>query len=170
MIRGAKKTRAVDAPLTPNRKRILFLVIMALLLISGALLFNAPKGTEIIEVRFPGGANLQAEVAETPEKLLFGLAFREALPDDRGMILLFEESGLHKVWTKQYQFNVDLIWVNESKHVVHIVKAAVPCASDPCEWYGPPAERARYLIEANSGFADRAEVALGQELVFALRM
>ena len=167
---GSKKTRAVDAPLTPNRKRILFLVIMALLLISGALLFNAPKDTEIIEVRFPSGVNLQAEVAETPEKLLFGLAFRETLRDDRGMILLFEESGLHKVWTKQYQFNVDLIWVDESKHVVHIVKAAVPCASDHCEWYGPPAERTRYLIEANSGFADRAEVALGQELVFALRM
>ena len=167
---GSKKTRATDAPLTPNRKRILFLVLMSLLLISGALMFNAPKGTEIIEVRFPSGSKLQAEVAETPEKLLFGLAFRETLPDDQGMIFLFEESDLHKVWTKQYQFNVDLIWVNESKHVVHIVKTAVPCASDPCEWYGPPPERARYLIEANSGFVDRAQVSEGQELVFALRM
>ena len=37
--------------MTPNRKRILFLALMALLLISGALLFNAPKDTEIIEVR-----------------------------------------------------------------------------------------------------------------------
>lgn len=171
MVRGSKKPRAAASPpLTPNRKRILFLALMSLLLISGALLFNAPKDTEIIEVRFPGGVNLQAEVAETPEKLLFGLAFRETLPDDRGMIFLFEESGLHKVWTKQYQFNVDLIWVNESKHVVHIVETAVPCVGDPCEWYGPPPERARYLIEANSGFADRAEVALGQELVFALRL
>ncbi len=168
---SSSKSRAKpNAPLTPNRKRIVFLVLMALLLVSGALMFNAPKGTEIIEVRFPGGANLQAEVAETPEKLLFGLAFRETLPDDHGIIMLFEESGLHKVWTKQYQFNVDLIWVNESKHVVHIVESVPPCASDPCEWHGPPPERARYLIEANSGFAERAQVALGQELVFALRM
>lgn len=166
----SKKTRAAEGPLTPNKKRILFLVLMALLLISGALLFNAPKGTEIIEVRFPGGTKLQAEVAETPEKLLFGLAFRETLPEDHGMIFLFEESGLHKVWTKQYQFNVDLIWVNESKHVVHIFETAVPCVSDPCEWYGPPPERARYLIEANSGFVDRARVSVGDELVFALRL
>jgi uncharacterized membrane protein (UPF0127 family) len=167
---GSKKTRAAEGPLTPNKKRILFLVLMALLLISGAMMFNAPKGTEVIEIRFPSGTNLQAEVAETPEKLLFGLAFREALPDDHGLLLLFEESGLHKVWTKQYQFNVDLIWVNESKHVVHIVETAVPCASDPCEWYGPSPERARYLIEANSGFVDRAQVVEGQELVFALRL
>ncbi len=166
----SKKTRAAEGPLTPSRKRILFLVLMALLLISGALMFNAPKGTEIIEVRFPSGTNLQAEVAETPEKLLFGLAFRETLPEDHGIILLFEESGLHKVWTKQYQFNVDLIWVDESKHVVHIVETAVPCPNDPCEWYGPPPERARYLIEANSGFVARAQVSVGDELVFALRL
>lgn len=168
---GSKKTRAAASPpLTPNRKRIVFLVLMSLLLVSGALMFNAPKGTEIIEVRFPSGANLQAEVADTPEKLLFGLAFRETLPEDHGMILLFEESGLHKVWTKRYQFNVDLIWVDESKHVVYIVETAVPCASDPCDWYGPPPERARYLLEANSGFVDRAQVSNGQELVFALRL
>ncbi len=166
----SKKTRPAQGPLTPNRKRLVFLVLMALLLISGALLFNTPRGTEIIEVRFPNGAKLQAEVAETPEQLLFGLAFRETLPKERGMIFLFEESDLHKVWTKEYRFNVDLIWVNESKHVVHIVETAVPCVQDPCPWYGPPPERARYLIEANSGFVDRAQVELEQELVFALRM
>ena len=31
-----------------NKKRIIFLVLMALLLISGAMLFNAPKQSEII--------------------------------------------------------------------------------------------------------------------------
>ncbi len=166
----SKKTRATENPSTPNRKRILFLVLMSLLLISGAMLFNTPKETEIIEVRFPSGTRLQAEVAETPEKLLFGLAFRETLPENHGMLLLFEKSGLHKVWTKQYQFNVDLIWVNESKHVVHIVETAVPCANDPCKWYGPPPERARYLIEANGGFVARSQVSVGHELVFALRL
>ncbi len=166
----SKKTRAAEGPLTPNRKRILFLVLMSLLLISGAMLFNAPQETEIIEVRFPSGTKLQAEVAETPEKLLFGLAFREILPENHGMLFFFETSGLHKVWTKQYQFNVDLIWVDESKHVVHIVETAVPCPNDPCEWYGPPPERARYLIQANSGFVARAQVSVGHELVFALRL
>ncbi len=143
---------------------------MSLLLISGAMFFNAPEDMDVIVVRFPGGAALEAEVAETPEKLLFGLAFRETLPDDHGMLFLFEQSDLRQVWTKQYQFNVDLMWINESKHVVHIVETAIPCVHDPCEWYGPPPERARYVLVANSGFVDRADVSVGQELVFALRM
>ena len=143
---------------------------MSVLLISGAMLFNAPTDTGVIVVRFPGEATLEAEVAETPEKLLFGLAFREALPDGQGMLFLFDQSDLHQIWTKQYQFNVDLIWINESKHIVHIVETAVPCVRDPCERYGPPPERARYVLAANSGFVDRAKVSVGQELVFALRM
>ncbi len=154
----------------PNKKRIIFLVLMALLLISGALLFNAPKQSEFIEVRFPSGAKLQAEVADTPEKLLFGLAFRESLPENGGMIFLFEKSGLHKVWTKGFQFPVDLMWVDESKNIVHIKEAVQPCMKDPCPWHGPPPENARYVIEADAGFAQRAEASVGTELIFALRM
>lgn len=143
---------------------------MALLLISGAMLFNAPKRTEIIEVRFPSGAKLQAEVADTPEKLLFGLAFRESLPENGAMIFLFEKSGLHKIWTKQFQFPIDVIWVDESKHIVHIKEAVMPCIEDPCSWHGPPPENARYVIETNLGFIQQADATVGSELIFALRM
>ena len=153
-----------------NKKRIIFLVAMALLLISGATLFNSPKQTEVIEVRFPSGMKLQAEVADTPEKLLFGLAFREHLPENEGMIFLFETSGLHRVWTKGFQFPVDLIWIDESKHIVHVQEGVQPCITDPCQWHGPPPENARYIIEANSGFIERAEATVGLQLIFALRM
>ncbi|MDA0737830.1 MAG: DUF192 domain-containing protein [Nitrospirae bacterium] len=153
-----------------NKKRIIFLALMALLLISGALLFNTPKQSEIIEVRFPSGAKLQAEVADTPEGRYFGLAFRESLPKDGGMIFLFEESGLHKVLTGGFQFPIDLIWVDESKQIVHIEEGVQPCMEDPCPWHGPPPENARYVIETNVGFVQRAEAVVGTDLIFALRM
>ncbi len=163
------RTRTKPKP-PPSKKRVIFLVLMALLLISGAMMFNAPKQTEIIEVRFPSGAKLQAEVADTPEKLLFGLAFREGLPEDGAMIFLFEQSGLHKVWTKGFKFPVDLIWVDESKQIVYVKEAAMPCVEDPCPWHGPPPENARYVIETNMGFIQKAEAEVGTDLIFALRM
>ena len=152
-----------------NKKRIIFLVLMALLLISGAMLFNSPKQSEIIEVRFPSGAKLQAEVADTPEGRYFGLAFRDSLPEDVGMIFLFDESGPHKVLTGGFKFPVDLIWVDESKHIVYVKEAAPPCMENPCPWYGPPPKNARYVIEANTGFVQKSEATVGTELVFALR-
>ncbi|MDH5563819.1 MAG: DUF192 domain-containing protein [Nitrospirota bacterium] len=151
-----------------NKKRIFFLVIMALLLISGALLFNSPGQTQVLTVKFPSGASLKAEVADTPEKLLFGLAFRQMLPPDEAMLYIFGESGPHRVWTKEFQFPVDVIWVDESKIVVHVEKDVPPCSNNPCTWYGPPPNDARYILESNAGFIARENVAVGQQLKFAL--
>src|SRR5690606_31915215 len=103
----------------PKKGRLLFLIAMAFLLITGALMFNAPEDTQVISIAFPNGTVLNAEVADTPEKLLFGLAFRSALPVDGAMLYIFEESGPHRVWTKEFQFPIDVIWLDESKVVVH---------------------------------------------------
>ena len=151
-----------------NKKRIFFLLIMALFLISGALLFNAPGQTQVITVKFPNGAFLKSEVADTPEKLLFGLAFRPALPANEAMLYIFAESGPHRVWTKEFQFSVDVIWLDESKIVVHLEKDVPPCSANPCTWYGPPPKDARYILETNAGFIDREKVIVGNQLKFAL--
>ena len=151
-----------------NIKRIIFLVLMALLLISGALLFNSPGQTQVINVKFPNGTLLKSEVADTPEKLLFGLAFRPVLPEEEAMLYIFGESGPHRVWTKEFQFPVDIIWVDESKIVVHVEKNVTPCIDNPCTWYGPPPNDARYILEANAGFIAREKVAVGNQLKFTL--
>lgn len=154
----------------PSKKRLIFLLVMSFLLITGALLFNAPEQTQVIHVSFPSGTVLKAEVADTPEKLLFGLAFRDSLPPDGGMLYIFPESALHRVWTKEFQIPVDVIWVDESKQVVHVVKNVEPCREDPCPWYGPPPENARYVIETNAGFVDYEEVVPGIKVKFTLQM
>lgn len=151
-----------------NKKRIFFLVLMALMLISGALLFNSPGQTQVITVKFPNGSFLKSEVADTPEKLLFGLAFRPSLPEDEAMLYIFGESGLHRVWTKEFQFPVDVIWVDESKIIVHLEKDVPPCFENPCRWYGPPPNDARYILEANAGFIAREKIVVGNQLKFAL--
>ncbi|MEE9233653.1 MAG: DUF192 domain-containing protein [Nitrospirales bacterium] len=151
-----------------SKKRIIFLMLMSCLLISGALLFNSPGQTQVINVNFPGGAVLEAEVADTPEKLLFGLAFREVLPPDEAMVYIFKESGPHRVWTKEFQFSVDVIWVDESKVIVHILEKAPPCFENPCPWFGPPPKDARYVIESNAGFVSREKVTVGNQLKFTL--
>ncbi len=155
----------------PSKNRLIFLVVMSLLLISGALLFNRPEQTKVIHVSFSSTeVVLKAEVADTPEKLLFGLAFREHIPPDGGMLYIFDESAPHQVWTKEFRISVDILWVDESKVVVHVVEQAEPCSVDPCPWYGPPPENARYVIEANAGLVKRRGITVGEQLKFTLKM
>lgn len=153
-----------------RRKKIVTLVLLVILLVSVGLFLGGPKESEIIIVEFPNGGTLETEVASTPEKLLFGLAFREGLPADTGMLYIFESTGLHRVQTRQFRIAVDMLWVDESRHIVDILEDVPPCAQDPCPLYGPPSAPVRYLIEADAGSVRRKGIATGMELKFTLRM
>ncbi|MBS0155446.1 MAG: DUF192 domain-containing protein [Nitrospira sp.] len=153
-----------------KKKRIIMMILLALLLMSASVFLVERKESSVIVVTFPSGVELEAEVADTPEKLLFGLAFREALPTNGGMLYIFEENGLHRVTTREYRFPIDILWVDESHHVVHLLEQAEPCAKDPCPLFGPPPEAARYVIQTESGFIKKAGVAKNDELKYALRL
>lgn len=164
------KTSFLQSDGKPDKKRLIFLIVMALLLITGALMFNAPEDTKTISIAFPNGAVLNAEVADTPEKLLFGLAFRSALPVDGAMLYIFGESGPHRVWTKEFQFPVDVMWLDESKVIVHVEENVPPCLEERCPWYGPPPRDARYVVESNAGFVANQQIAIGEAVRFILHV
>ena len=56
------------------------MILLAVLLISVSMFLVQRDDSKTIIVTFPNGTQIEAEVADTPEKLLFGLAFQEALP------------------------------------------------------------------------------------------
>src|SRR5690349_8688670 len=151
-----------------RKKRIIMMVLLALLLMSASVFLVERKESSIIVVTFPSGVELEAEVADTPEKLLFGLAFRESMPPNGGMLYIFEQNGLHRVTTREYRFPIDILWVDESHHVVHMLEHADPCAKDPCPLFGPPPEAVRYVIQTESGFLKKAGVAKNDELHYTL--
>jgi uncharacterized membrane protein (UPF0127 family) len=153
-----------------RRKKVVTLALLAILLMSVSLFLSSPKESEIIIVEFPGGKTLETEVASTPEKLLFGLAFREGLPPDTGMLYIFESTGSHRVRTRQFRIPVDMMWVDESHHVVQLMENVPPCPQDPCPFYGPPPEPVRYLIQTTAGYVRRKGLTAGMELKFTLRM
>lgn len=154
----------------PTRSRVIILIAIALLLITGSLFLTGPGDPGTFVVTFPSGREIVTDVADTPEKIFFGLAFREHLPQDRGMVYIFDSSGRHELSTKGFQIPVDMIWVDESKHVVHTVERAQPCAQDPCPRYGPPPENARYVIQTAAGLVQQEGVDPGDKLKFTLRM
>ncbi len=155
---------------SPKQSRVFVFLVLSLVLIAGSLFLTGRKDTDTIIVTFPSGKEIEAEVADTPEKLLFGLAFRDGLPPDSGMLYIFETSDRHRVRTKGFKIPVDMIWVDESRHVVHLVERADPCPQDPCPLYGPPPENARYVIQTAAGFLEQERLAPGAELKFTLRL
>ncbi|TKB73971.1 MAG: DUF192 domain-containing protein [Nitrospira sp.] len=153
-----------------KKKRIVTLALMAIFLMSASFFLIDRKEETIIVVSFPNGREIEAEVADTPEKLLVGLAFRETLPANGGLLYIFETTGQNHLWTKAYRFPVDMIWVDESHHIVGLKENVAPCLEDDCPKYSSSPEAVRYAIQTEAGFIKREGITVGVELKYTLRM
>src|SRR5690242_21206177 len=62
-----------------KKKRIIMMILLAVLLMSVSMFLVQRDDARTIIIAFPNGIEIEAEVADTPEKLLFGMAFHDAL-------------------------------------------------------------------------------------------
>lgn len=109
------------------------------------------------------GIEVAAEIADTPEKRALGLSGREELRENEGMIFIFPEEGHRQFWMKEMNFALDIIWLGEDKKVIDITKGARP-ESYPERF--SPSMPAKYVLEVNSGFADRHKIKIGDYAEF----
>lgn len=121
----------------------------------------------VIPLTLPSGKVLQVEVMVKPEDRAMGLMFRPSLPEDRGMLFVFDEPGFHSIWMKNCRFPIDILWLDEERRIVHIAESVPPCRRDPCPSYAP-LRKAAYVVELNAGQARREKAALGSILQFTL--
>ncbi|MGB0757774.1 MAG: DUF192 domain-containing protein [Patescibacteria group bacterium] len=59
------------------------------------------------------GHRLNVDVAATPQARAQGLAGREFLADDEGMIFYFEKPEMRSFWMKDMIIPIDIIWIQD---------------------------------------------------------
>jgi uncharacterized membrane protein (UPF0127 family) len=126
--------------------------------------FAAPAA---IPLKLPSGKTFQVELMVRDEDRAMGLMFRSSLPQDRGLLFVFDRTDFYGFWMKNCRFPIDMIWLDEEKRVVHLAEAVPPCRTDPCPVY-EPLRRARYVIELNAGQARREKAVVGATVSFEL--
>ena len=116
---------------------------------------------------FPDGTKVVAEIARSDAERLLGMIFKEKLPEDMGMLFIFDEPDRHRLWTKNVRFPIDLIWLNSERRVIGWEEKLMPCSQDPCPTYGPP-QPALYALEIPTGFIARHGLKTDAQVVFEL--
>ncbi|MEN9647466.1 MAG: hypothetical protein RLY57_270 [Candidatus Parcubacteria bacterium] len=109
-----------------------------------------------------GRAALHVLIADTEERRVKGLSYRESLGKDQAMLFVFDEPGKHGIWMKSMKFPIDIIWLDSNLHVIHIVKEASP-RSFPEVF--EPKDDASFVLEVNAGFSEKHDIGIGSELV-----
>lgn len=103
-------------------------------------------------VVLPNGAAVAVELATDDDTRQQGLMYRDSLDPLKGMLFIFPSSGDYPFWMKNTIIPLDIVWIDESRKIVHVESNVPPCAADPCPSY-PPGGTAKYVLELKAGEA-----------------
>ena len=140
-------------------RRALHALLASTLLALAPSCAASPKGPRVILESGGKTHVVYVEVADTDKKREQGLMFRKELPEDRGMLFLFDEEGDHTFWMKNTLIPLDLIFVDSSGRVTGVVERARPLTLEPR--IGGPS---RMVLEVAGGWAAARGVRAGDRL------
>lgn len=107
------------------------------------------------------------EVANAPDERQQGLMYRQSLPEQHGMVFVYDDAAPRTFWMKNTYVPLDMIFVTADGTVVNVEHATPqPNASESeLARYSSEGE-AKYVVELPRGFANRTGVEAGTQLVF----
>ncbi|HXV94972.1 MAG TPA: DUF192 domain-containing protein [Gaiellaceae bacterium] len=105
---------------------------------------------------------VRVEIADTDEERQVGLMNRESLPEDAGMIFLFDDDVSGGFWMKNTLIPLSIAFVDADGTILSILDME-PCEADPCEIYDPGVSY-RSALEVNQGAFAEWGVAEGDRL------
>jgi uncharacterized protein len=109
-----------------------------------------------------GEVVVPVEIADSPEERQVGLMNRESLPEDAGMIFLFDQDEDGGFWMKDTLIPLSIAFADADGTIVSILDME-PCEADPCEIYEPGVSY-RSALEVNQGAFSRWGVQEGDRL------
>lgn len=139
-------------------------LMAALLLFTCAASLAGCKGgassqLKTIDVQL-GGRLFNLEVADNDDTRRTGLMYRQEMPENHGMLFVFEYSQVLGFWMKNTNIPLDILYLDKTGTIVAI-RQMKPHDTNPVSSVKP----ARYAIELNAGTAGKVGVKEGDKVV-----
>lgn len=145
-------------------------ILAALILagFAGILLQRSQAGQKSGDIDSPATLSVSnrqylLEVVSTTQDKISGLSGRSSLPQDRGMLFVYDRESVRCFWMKDMNFPLDIIWLNRNREVVHIERNL---SQDTYPKTFCPEQDAMYVIELNANEVERAGIDEGDKLDF----
>src|ERR1700722_16773032 len=120
---------------------------------------STPFGLRIAELKI-SNVPITAEVADTPQASENGLMFRDSLPEDHGMLFIFDQPRKASFWMRNTKIPLSIAYIDSNGRILEIKsmnpldEAIVPSNSD----------EVAYALEVNQGWFARHGVSPGTKI------
>lgn len=105
--------------------------------------------------------DFEVETSKTMQELALGLMYRKSMPENQGMIFLFETPRQTAFWMKNTYIPLDMVFVNDKLQVNGIVENAQPMNEKLI--YSPA--RTIAVIELNAGIVKQKNIHRGMKVM-----
>lgn len=133
--------------------------LTAIILIIAFALIILRQGESLPQLKI-GNAEIKLERLETAAEQERGLSYRQSLPEDGGVLFVYQDDNAPSFWMKGMNFPLDIIWLDRNLTVVGFEKNVSP--STYPRTFSPPAP-IRYVLEVNAGFVDKHQLKIGDK-------
>ena len=108
-----------------------------------------------------------AAIADTPELRYTGLSDTESLPENRGMLFVFETADSHTFVMREMDFPLDIVYADVDGTITDIHHAPEPGPNEDGEDQRYPGF-GQYVLEVNYNWTTDRGVESGDKVVFEL--
>ncbi len=115
--------------------------------------------------------NLTVEIADTPESREVGLMNRPSLPDDAGMLFVFESTSHWAFWMRNTLIPLSVAFIDEQWKIVDIQDMRVgPNPQTGRMDIYEAAQPSRYALEVNQGLFARRGIGVGAKVIPSFKL
>jgi uncharacterized protein len=120
---------------------------------------TTPFGLRIAELKITN-VSITVEVADTPQASENGLMFRDSLPEDHGMLFIFDQPKKASFWMKNTKIPLSIAYADSNGKILEIKsmnpldETVIPSRSDEVD----------YALEVNKGWFARHGIAAGAKI------
>ena len=131
------------------------------MLVAGASGFAASAGTLILKTD-TGDHSFNIEMATTDEERALGLMFRRSLPENAGMLFLYDQPQPAAMWMKNTLIPLDMVFISPGGAVHRIEANAEPFSLIVIPSEGPIVA----VLELNGGEAAKIGLKPGDKVIY----
>ncbi len=144
-----------------------WLVILGFLAFAGwqTYLFIAKSSQPRVTVTVQGDTYKVGVVVSEADREK-GLSGTKSLAKDEGLLFVFPRNDTWGIWMKDMEIPIDIMWLNEEKKVIYIVKHAEP-SSYPYTTFKPTSP-AKYVLELPADTIEARGYKIGTKAEFDL--
>ena len=105
---------------------------------------------------------IQIQIADNDDERAEGLMWRKFMPENEGMLFIFDDQEPLTFWMKNTYIPLDMVFADKSGNIVSIYPEATPLSEASIRSMKP----AKYVVEVNGGFCATYGIIPGDKIEY----